>query len=76
MGTPVERFTDLSVRAVRSHVRGRDAIAIAPRKSITTTASRARAFLNLHFNFALQEDRWDELLSQLIFGVRTKLPLI
>lgn len=38
--------------------------------------ARARAFLNLHFNFALREDRWDELLSVLIFGVRTELPLI
>lgn len=73
MGTPVERFADIGVR---SHVRGRDAIAIAPRESITTSASCARAFLNLHFNFALREDRWDELLSVLIFGVRTELPLI
>lgn len=43
MGTSVERFTDLSMRHVRSHVCGRDAIAIAPRKSITAIVSRARA---------------------------------
>lgn len=51
-------------------VRGRS----APRKSITNL--RLARFLNLHFNFALREDRWDELLSLLIFGLRTELPLI
>lgn len=76
MGTPVERFTDLSVRAVRSHVYAGETRSRSRLVNQLQLPPRARAFLNLHFNFALQEDRWDELLSQLIFGVRTELPLI